>query len=50
MKEKFRDEEEKDILCEKLKWEVPKLYSLNKDKTEGGTSPATPESTSGTQS
>lgn len=37
-------------LTEKLVWEAPLLISLDKGKTEGGFSPATPESTYGTQS
>lgn len=37
MEEKMKQKEnEKRTISEKLTWEAPKLYSLDKGKTEGG--------------
>jgi len=49
MDEKMKPKESENLNTkEKLTWEAPKLYSLDKGKTEGGQPVAYTESTTGT--
>ena len=51
MDDKMKKKERENLNTnEKLTWEAPKLYSLDKGKTEGGGDPLTGESTYGTVS
>ena len=47
MEEKMKNTENENVIkTDKLSWEAPKLFCLDKGKTENGYSPGTPEDTS----